>query len=87
MLGPMRETPIGIGQHPSNWAPRPRVRTHPEVFQHALGCAKPQPCASQPAELGPALRRPAWLRLQPRLLIGADTRSGTEPPPPRDPGQ
>jgi hypothetical protein len=36
MLGPMRETPIGIGQHRSNWAPRPRVRTHPEVF--------PAPC-------------------------------------------
>jgi hypothetical protein len=50
MLGPMRETPIGIGLHRSNWAPRPRVRTHPEVFQHALGCAKPRPRASRPAE-------------------------------------
>jgi hypothetical protein len=46
----MRETPIGIGQHRSNWAPRPRVRTHPEVFQYALGCAKPRPRASRPAE-------------------------------------
>ena len=50
----MRETPIGIGQHRRNAAPRPRVRTHPKVFQHALGCANPSPV---PAE------RPSWGRL------------------------
>jgi hypothetical protein len=44
MLGPMRETPIGIGQHRSNWAPRPRVRTHPEVF--------PAPCQPPGRALG-----------------------------------
>jgi hypothetical protein len=54
----MRETPIGIGQHRPNGARKPRVRTYREVFQHALGCAQPQPCASRPAELGPAPQAP-----------------------------
>jgi hypothetical protein len=45
----MRETPIGIGQRRPNGARRPRARTHPEVFQHALGCAKAALCQSPAA--------------------------------------
>jgi hypothetical protein len=67
----MRETPIGIGQHRRNAAPRPRVRTHPKVFQHALGCANPSRVP---------VARPNW-----RRLCGAPGRSLARHS--RDPGQ
>ena len=82
----MRETPIGIGQRRPNAARRSRVRTHPVGFPARMGM-RPTPALCQPTgRAGAALRRPGWLRLQRRLLIRADTRSGTEPPLPRKGG-
>jgi hypothetical protein len=49
---PDRDRPLGRMRH----AGRASERIS-RFFQHAFGCAKLQPCASRPAELGPALRR------------------------------
>jgi hypothetical protein len=65
----------------------------PRVFQHALGCAKPQPCASRPAELGPALRRTAPLTCSslPQSMADQAVRtrdvSATSPAEPRQPAR
>jgi hypothetical protein len=66
---PDRDRPFSAGS--AAWrAGRASERT-PRFFQHALGCAKPQPCASRPAELG--------------RLCGASRRSLARPS--RNPGQ